>query len=263
MEFCSLFSGSSGNCLYVASDRTKILVDAGLTGKKIQDGLKSIGVDPSYINAIVITHEHDDHIKSAGILSRRFNIPIYANTNTWEAMIDKIGDVKKENIKIFDDYNTFEIGDVTVIPYEIPHDAAKPCGYSFVNGRVKISVATDIGYASQTVKENIKDADLILLESNHDVEMLKVGPYPYYLKRRILSDRGHLSNEAAGYTIVDILNEKIKKVILGHLSKTNNYPQLALRTVLSILEMNNIRDGIDVDIDIALRDKVGRLQIIK
>ncbi|SKA96998.1 Phosphoribosyl 1,2-cyclic phosphodiesterase [Caloramator quimbayensis] len=263
MEFCSIFSGSSGNCLYVASDRTKILVDAGLSGKKIQEGLKEIGINPCDIDAIVITHEHDDHIKSAGILSRRFNIPIYANTNTWEAMIDKLGEVKRENIKIFDDYNSFEIGDVFVIPYEIPHDAVKPCGYSFTDGNVKISIATDIGYASDNVKENIKDSDLILLESNHDVEMLKVGPYPYPLKLRILGDKGHLSNEAAGNTIVDILNSKIKKIILGHLSKTNNYPQLALRTVLSILEMNNIRDGRDVDIDIALRDKVGRLQIIK
>ncbi|MCX7883633.1 MAG: MBL fold metallo-hydrolase [Caloramator sp.] len=263
MEFCSIFSGSSGNCLYVASDRTKILVDAGLSGKKIQEGLKDIGINPCEIDAIVITHEHDDHIKSAGILSRRFNIPIYANTNTWEAMIEKLGEVKRENIKIFDDYNPFEIGDVFVIPYEIPHDAVKPCGYSFINAKVKISIATDIGYASDTVKENIKDSDLILLESNHDVEMLKVGPYPYPLKLRILGDKGHLSNEAAGDTIVDILNSKIKKIILGHLSKTNNYPQLALRTVLSILEMNNIRDGRDVDIDIALRDKVGRLQIVK
>lgn len=263
MEFCSIFSGSSGNCLYVASDRTKILVDAGLSGKKIQEGLNEIGINPCEIDAIVITHEHDDHIKSAGILSRRFNIPIYANTNTWEAMIDKLGEIKRENIKIFDDYNSFEIGDVFVIPYEIPHDAVKPCGYSFTNGKVKISIATDIGYASDTVKENIKDSDLILLESNHDVEMLKVGPYPYPLKLRILGDKGHLSNEAAGDTIVDILNSKIKKIILGHLSKTNNYPQLALRTVLSILEMNNIRDGRDVDIDIALRDRVGRLQIVK
>lgn len=263
MEFCSIYSGSSGNCLYIGSDKTKILVDAGLTGKKIQEGLKEIGINSSDIDAIVITHEHDDHIKSAGILSRRFNIPIYANTNTWEAMIDKIGEVKKENIKIFDDYNPFEIGDIFVIPYNIPHDAAKPCGYSFVNGKRKISIATDIGYVSETVKENIKDSDLILLESNHDVEMLKVGPYPYHLKLRILSDKGHLSNEAAGEAIVDILNSRIKKVILGHLSKTNNYPQLALRTVLSILEMNNIRDGRDVDIDIALRDKVGRLQVIK
>jgi phosphoribosyl 1,2-cyclic phosphodiesterase len=263
MKFCSLYSGSSGNCLYVGSERTNILIDAGLSGKKIQDSLKGIGVDPKDINGIVITHEHEDHIKAAGILSRRFNIPIYANTNTWEAMIGCLGEIKEENIKVFEGYAPFEIGDIFVKPFPIPHDAADPCGYSFIFGRNKISIATDIGYASCEVKENIKDADFILLESNHDIEMLKVGPYPYHLKRRVLSDRGHLSNEDAGKTIVEILNTNIKKVMLGHLSKTNNYPELALRTVLSILEMNGIKDGRDVEIDIAHRDRASKLQIIK
>lgn len=262
MEFCSLYSGSSGNSLFVASDKTKILIDSGLSGKRIQEGLKEIGVNPNEIMGIVITHEHDDHIKSAGILSRRFNIPIYANTNTWEAMINSLGSIEKQNIKVFEGYYPFEIGDITVVPYAIPHDAAEPCGYSFINRGKKLSIATDIGYTSDTVKENIKDSDFILLESNHDVEMLKVGPYPYPLKRRILSDRGHLSNEDAGKTIVEILNSKIKKVMLGHLSHTNNYPELALRTVISELEINGIKDGRDVDIDIAYRDRVGRIQVI-
>lgn len=263
MEFCSLYSGSSGNSLYVGTERTKILVDSGLSGKKIQEGLKEAGLNPCDINGIVITHEHDDHIKSAGILSRRFNIPIYANTKTWEAMIKSVGDIQKDNIKIFDGYNSFEIGDITVVPYAIPHDAASPCGYSFVNGSNKVSIATDMGHISETVKNNIRDSDFILLESNHDVEMLKVGPYPYPLKLRILSEVGHLSNEDCGKMIVDILNSRIKKVMLGHLSKTNNYPELAVRTVLSVLEMNGIKDGRDVDIDIAYRDRVGRMQIIK
>ncbi|GIW48598.1 MAG: MBL fold metallo-hydrolase [Caloramator sp.] len=258
MDFCSLYSGSSGNSIYVGNERTKILVDAGLSGKKIQEGLLDIGVNPNEINAILITHEHDDHIKAAGILSRRFNIPIYANADTWSAMESQIGDVKEENIKVFSSYYPFEIGDITVIPFKIPHDASNPCGYSFIERNKKISIATDIGHASKEVKENIKDSDLILLESNHDVEMLKVGPYPYYLKRRVLSDVGHLSNEDCGRTIVDILNSRIKRIILGHLSKTNNYPELAYRTVLSILESNGIRDGVDIDLDIAHRDRVGK-----
>ncbi|SHE51426.1 MULTISPECIES: MBL fold metallo-hydrolase [Caloramator] len=258
MDFCSLYSGSSGNSIYVGNERTKILVDAGLSGKKIQEGLLDIGVNPNEINAILITHEHDDHIKAAGILSRRFNIPIYANADTWSAMESQIGDVKEENIKVFSTYKPFEIGDITVIPFKIPHDASNPCGYSFIEKNKKISIATDIGHASREVKDNIKDSDLILLESNHDVEMLKVGPYPYYLKRRVLSDVGHLSNEDCGRTIVDILNSRIKRIILGHLSKTNNYPELAYRTVLSILESNGIRDGVDIDLDIAHRDRVGK-----
>lgn len=263
MEFCSIYSGSSGNSLYVASDRTRLLIDAGLSGKKIQEGLKEIGIDPLTIDGILITHEHDDHIKSAGILSRRFNIPIYANTKTWEAMIGSLGSIKEENIKIFDTATPFEINDIYVLPFSTPHDAADPTGYSFVNGKYKISIATDIGHASENVKKNIKDSDFILLESNHDVEMLKVGPYPYPLKRRVLSDEGHLSNEDAGKTIVEILNSRIKKVMLGHLSGTNNYPELAYRTVLSVLEINGIKDGRDIEIDLAHRDRVGRLQIIK
>ncbi|MCX7694231.1 MAG: MBL fold metallo-hydrolase [Caloramator sp.] len=258
MDFCSLYSGSSGNSIYVGNERTKLLVDAGLSGKKIQEGLLDIGVKPNEINAILITHEHDDHIKAAGILSRRFNIPIYANAETWSAMESQIGEVKEENIKVFNNYNPFEIGDITVIPFKIPHDASNPCGYSFIEKNKKISIATDIGHASKEVKDNIKDSDLILLESNHDVEMLKVGPYPYYLKRRVLSDVGHLSNEDCGRTIVDILNSRIKRIILGHLSKTNNYPELAYRTVLSILQSNGIRDGVDIDLDIAHRDRVGK-----
>jgi phosphoribosyl 1,2-cyclic phosphodiesterase len=263
MEICSLYSGSSGNCIYVGSEKTRILVDAGLSGKKIQEGLKSIGIEPKDINGIVITHEHDDHIKSAGILSRRFNIPIYANTNTWESMINCLGDIREENIKVFEGHNPFEIGDIGVIPYTIPHDAVDPCGYSFIHGKGKISIATDVGHASDIIKENIKDSDFILLEANHDVEMLKVGPYPYHLKKRVLSNSGHLSNEDAGKTIVEILNSKMKKVMLGHLSKINNYPELALRTVLSVLEMNGIKDGKDIEIDIAHRDRASKLHVIK
>lgn len=262
MQFCPLFSGSSGNCIFVGSEETKILVDAGLTGKKIQEGLKCINVCPSNINGIVITHEHDDHIKAAGILSRRFNIPIYANTNTWEAMSNKLGNIADSNIKVFDGYNPFEIGDVTIVPFPIPHDAVKPCGYSFIHKNNKVSVATDIGYASDVIKCSIKDSDVVLLEANHDVELLKVGPYPYPLKMRILSDLGHLSNENAGKTIVDVINSNIKNVVLGHLSGTNNYPELALRTVLSILEMNGIKDGEDINIDIAHRDRVSKMHVI-
>lgn len=262
MEFCSIYSGSSGNCLYVGTEKTKLLVDAGLTGKKVQEGLKEIGIDPTEIKGILITHEHDDHIKAVGILSRRFNIPIYANTNTWNAIYKAIGEVKLHNIKVFEGYEGFEIGDIFIKPFKIPHDAVDPVGYSFYHKNKKISIATDIGHSSKEVKENIKDSDFILLESNHDVELLKIGPYPYHLKRRILSDRGHLSNEDAAKTILEILNQRIKKVMLGHLSQTNNYPELALRTVISILEMNGVRDGEDIIIDIAHRDRVGRVQSI-
>lgn len=262
MEFCPIYSGSSGNCVYVGNDRVKLLVDAGLTGKKIESGLGAAGINPGDIDAILITHEHDDHIKSAGILSRRFNIPIYANNNTWEAMYKSLGNIKEENIKVFDGWLPFEIGDITVVPFSTPHDAANPCGYSFIHKRSKVSVATDIGYFSSVVKENIKDSNAILLEANHDVEMLKVGPYPYNLKLRILSKTGHLSNEDSGKAIASIMNSRIKTIYLGHLSRTNNYPELAYRTVVSILESNDIKDGKDLDIEIAHRERVSKKIIV-
>jgi len=173
-------------------------------------------------------------------------------------MSNKIGDVSEKNIKVFDGYYPFEIGDITVVPFPIPHDAAKPCGYSLIHDKKKATIATDIGYASDIVKNNIKNSDVALLEANHDVEMLKAGPYPYPLKLRILSDTGHLSNADAGKTIIDVMGYGLKTVILGHLSKVNNYPGLAFRTVISELEMEGIKDGKDINIDIAQRETVSR-----
>ncbi|MEG2338756.1 MAG: MBL fold metallo-hydrolase [Clostridium sp.] len=255
MKFCSLYSGSSGNCLYVSSDKTKILIDAGLSGKRIETAMKSRDIDPNLINGIVITHEHSDHIKGAGILSRRYNIPIYANNNTWEAMHSSLGNISDENIKVFSDCRAFEIGDITVNPFAVPHDAAEALGYSFIKDSKKITIATDIGYVTDTIRENLKDSDLFLLESNHDVDMLKVGPYPYELKRRVLSDRGHLSNENAGKAILDVLSSKVKNILLGHLSDTNNYPCLAHETVVSVLKMEGVEVGKEFSLDVATRDE--------
>lgn len=252
MRFCSLYSGSSGNSIFVGSDNTRLLIDAGLSGKAIEGALKSIDEDPSKIDGILVTHEHSDHIKGLGILSRRYNIPIYANEGTLEAMKTSLGKVKEDNIKCIDDY--VRIKDIDITPYRISHDAASPMGYALNCEGKKVCIATDLGYFSEEVEKNLQDADIILLESNHDVEMLKLGPYPYYLKRRILSDVGHLSNDACGNAILKLLNKGPKKIILGHLSKTNNYPELAYKTVLNILESNGVKDGQDVCIYMAKRD---------
>ncbi|KPU42849.1 putative metallo-hydrolase YycJ [Oxobacter pfennigii] len=257
MWFCSLFSGSSGNCLYIGSDRTHILIDAGLSGKKIVKSLGEIGVSPKDIQALLITHEHVDHTKGAGVLSRMFNIPIYANTNTWKEMGGIIGKVKEENMRVIDSEGEFEIGDINVKSYKTPHDAVDPVGYSFFKDGKKVSIATDIGHMSTNVFNNIKNSDLLLLESNHDTEMLKFGPYPYILKRRILSDIGHLSNDDAGESILKLMGNKFMTIILGHLSQQNNYPELALKTVLSVLEDNKVNADRDLKIDIAHRDTVG------
>ncbi|MDP4144860.1 MAG: MBL fold metallo-hydrolase [Bacillota bacterium] len=253
MKFCSLYSGSSGNSMFIASDNARILIDAGLPGKHIEKALTDIGELPNAIDAIFITHEHVDHVKGVGVLSRKYSIPIYANKPTWDGMASTIGKIKEENIRIIDN-NTISIKDMDIVPYNISHDAAMPYGYGVYNGNKKVCVATDLGYFSEEVKKNISDADVILLESNHDVEMLKFGPYPYVLKRRILSNIGHLSNEDCGKAIVDIVGSKPKNIILGHLSKTNNHPDLAYETVVSVLNANGVKLNEDVKVSMAKRD---------
>ncbi|MCB2290369.1 MBL fold metallo-hydrolase [Clostridium sp. CS001] len=253
MIFCPLYSGSSGNSIFVASQNTRILVDAGMPGKSIESALKQIDQNPNQIDGIFITHEHSDHIKGAGIISRKYDTPIYANENTWRAMEGKIGKIKESNIKIIED-NYVDIKDMHIVNYNISHDAAAPVGFALYSGKKKVCIATDLGYFSEEVENMIKDADVILLESNHDVEMVKFGPYPYPLKRRILSDVGHLSNEACGKAIVKIMNDKQKHIILGHLSKTNNYPDLAYQTVVSVLKENYIEVGRDISLNLARRD---------
>lgn len=253
MIFCPLYSGSSGNSIYIASDHGGILIDVGLSGKSIESAFKTIGKDPNHIDGIFITHEHIDHIKGVGVLSRRYDIPIYANELTWKGMEKSIGKIKEENKKVLGKEG-INIKDMNICSYSIPHDASDPVGYSVSCGKNKVSIATDLGYFSKEVEENIKGSDLVLLESNHDVEMLKFGPYPYTLKRRILSDIGHLSNYDCGKAVVSMTKNNCKKVILGHLSKTNNYPELAYETVISVLREEGIKVNEDVLISMAKRD---------
>lgn len=253
MHFCSLYSGSSGNSIFISSEKGKILIDAGLPGKSIEKALSSIGQSPCDIDAILVTHEHSDHTKGVGVLSRKYDIPIYTHSKTWESMMCNIGKIKEENIKLIDG-NCVTIKDMDIIAYNIPHDAASPQGYAIHHNGKKFCLATDLGYFSPEVEYVLKDADAILLESNHDVEMLKFGPYPYPLKRRILSNIGHLSNEDCGKALLKVLQNGSKKVMLGHLSKTNNYPELAYQTVLNILLENGITLNKDVELFMASRD---------
>lgn len=253
MIFCPLYSGSSGNSIFVSSDNAKILIDAGLPGKNIEKALQDIGQNSKDIDAIFVTHEHSDHTKGVGVLSRKYDIPIYANLPTWNAMSNTIGKIKEHNIKIIEnDY--VNVKDMDVVRYNISHDAAAPSGYSLINNNKKACIATDLGVFSQEVSKILEDADVILLESNHDVQMLKFGPYPYNLKRRILSTVGHLSNEDCGKAIVNITNSKFKKIILGHLSKTNNYPELAYQTVVNVLNDSCVKLDKDLSLSMAKRD---------
>ncbi len=260
-KLCSLASGSSGNCTYISNNGTGFLVDAGISYRSIFHSLKEVGICTSSIKALLVTHEHSDHIKCAGVVSRKLNIPIYANENTWVAMEPSLGKLNPKNIRLFKTGTGFEIDDISVSSYNIPHDAVEPVGFTFGMGKMKIGFATDLGYFSDEIRENLKGSDFILLESNHDVEMLKAGSYPYFLKRRILSEIGHLSNEDAGQAACELVNSGICKIMLGHLSKENNFPQLAYETVKSIMVEKGIKLGEDVDLCIAPRSGVSEVFI--
>lgn len=254
MKFCSLYSGSSGNSIFIASDNAKVLIDAGLAGKKIDDALKHIGEESSSIDGIFITHEHIDHIKGVGVLSRKYDIPIYANDNTWAVMEKNIGKIKEHNIRIMDRRSSITINDLEIKSFNIPHDAIAPVGYTVSSAEENASVVTDFGVFTEEIRDNIIDSDIILLESNHDVNMLRMGPYPYKLKLRVLGENGHLSNEDCGSAIVSLLkNDKKKQIVLGHLSGTNNHPDLAYQTVVDVLSANGIRPGDDVILQLASR----------
>lgn len=262
MKFCSLFSGSSGNCNYIATENTSILIDAGFSGKKIQGEMLKIEADPKMIEGIFVTHEHSDHIQSVGILSRRFDVPIYASKKTWDAMICKLGKVKEENIRYIEADKALNIKDLSITPFNICHDAVEPFGFNVTDGKKKISLLTDTGCINDYIKERVAGFDLLLLETNHDVELLKVGSYPWSLKRRVMGDYGHLSNETAGEFLKDVMKGEGESVYLGHLSRENNFPELAKRTVSNILIENKVEITKEIFLEMTHRDRCSAIKIL-
>ncbi len=258
LKICSLYSGSSGNCIFVEGGSTRLLVDCGVSGKRIEQALASINVDIKSIDAILLTHEHSDHICSVGIVHRKTGADIYANNETLDASCPCFGKICEDSVHAFD--GSFCVGDILVTPFAIPHDAAKPVGFSFSDGAGKVSVATDIGHITDDIMENISGSDCVLLESNHDVDMLLSGPYPYQLKKRILSDKGHLSNENAGLVCSELIKSGTEDIILGHLSGHNNHPDLCYVTVRSVLEAQGLKPC-DYRLAVASREMPGDLHI--
>ena len=260
-NFCSLYSGSSGNSLFVESENTKLLVDAGVSSKKIEEALANLEIDPTSIDGILITHEHSDHVQGLGTFAKKFNLPVFVNEKTLDAMPKQKEKISEKNIKLFNINEKFEIGDLKVKPFSIPHDAANPCGFNIFKDDNKISIATDIGHMTNGILKNLEDSIFIMLESNYDPEVLKYSKYPYQLKTRIAGPDGHLSNELAGKTISYLLNSGLKQAVLGHLSKQSNFPELAYKTVIDEI-MCTKYDENSLKLSVASRDIPGNKIIL-
>lgn len=246
VRFCSLSSGSSGNSQYIETENTKILIDAGLTGKNLDSLLRGIGVNPHELDAIFITHEHCDHASGAGIISRKYDIPIFANDQTWEALLPVVKKIKPEHMKIFDVEKSFLFKDFWITPVPLFHDSVFANGYVIQTEKTKLSIITDTGWISTDMKNLMKDSQLYYIESNYDVDMLKNGYYPWVLKQRILSTRGHLSNENCAEVMGELAVGNREIVMLSHLSQDNNTPTLAFDAVKN--KFDELRYALDEDV---------------
>ena len=252
MRICSIASGSSGNCIYIGDDKNHILIDAGISRKRIVDGLQSIGVAPEQLDAIFVTHEHSDHISGINMMSKMFGTSVFATGGSLDAicMKDKKGMVKRENLYQLYADEAVHIGKLKVVPFHMSHDAADPVCYTVESDGKKVGMATDLGVYDEYIIDHLAGSDVLLLEANHDISMLEAGKYPYSLKCRILSELGHLSNEEAG---------KLKYAFLAHLSKENNYPELAYEAVKCQIWEEMGVTSIPFELAVANRDKPSKL----
>ena len=249
MEFCSIASGSSGNCIFVGTSEANILIDAGISAKKICEGLKGIDIDPFDIDGIFVTHEHIDHIQGIQVFVKKYGINIYGTGKTLKAIYSKFGGDLGESrmIDIIPDIDIC-VKDAIIHPFAVSHDAVDPVGYRIESGEKRFAVATDLGYFDDYIVENLKDLDAICIEANHDINMLMVGKYPYQLKQRVSGRKGHLSNDSCADLLCRIAGDRLKKILLIHLSKDNNYAELAYETVRAELLMRCEHREITLDV---------------
>ena len=262
MELCSIASGSSGNCIMAGEGNSHLMIDAGISGRKIEQGLNSMGYQTADMRGVLVTHEHIDHIAGLGVIARRHGIPIYATEGTKEAVLKMktVGKIDESLFHIVVPGEKFWIGELEVEPVGISHDAAEPTAYIIRRGQKSAAVITDLGTYDDEIVEKLKGVNLLLLEANHDVNMLLAGSYPYFLKQRILGRRGHLSNELCGQLLGSVLHDRFGAVMLGHLSKENNFPELAYETVRLEITMGSCPyTGNDFPVYVAERDCVTKL----
>ena len=240
IKFISLISGSSGNSTLISDGQTHLLIDCGMSGKRLKEKLSCTGVDPQQLSGVLITHEHTDHTCGVGVIARRYGLPVFATEKTFGAM--DIGAIDANQINIVVPDTDFVAGTIRVTPFSIPHDAADPVGYSFCISGEKYTVATDIGFMPDKLFSHLAGSDSIILESNHDIEMLRYGSYPYDLKRRILSNVGHMSNDLTAETSLRLADSGTKRIMLAHLSHENNTPDIARITTASMLDREGYSD---------------------
>jgi Metal-dependent hydrolases of the beta-lactamase superfamily I len=262
MRFVNIASGSNGNCTYIESGESRILIDVGISAKKLEESLNELDVKTSELTGIMITHEHSDHIKGLGLVSKKYQIPLYATEETFEAMknTSSCKDIPTEIMNSILPDKKFKLDNFIIDPIAISHDAVNPVAYKIDDGKYKAAVVTDLGHYNEYIVDKLTQLDIILLEANHDVRILEAGKYPYYLKKRILGNNGHLSNNMAGQLLNCIIHDKLKTIFLGHISHKNNYEDLAYETVKCEISMgNNAYKDSDFNIEITKKDKISTI----
>lgn len=262
MRLCSIASGSSGNCVYVGTDATHLLVDVGISKKRTETGLQELGIRMQDLDGILLTHEHADHISGLGVIARKYGIPIYGTSGTIGAIRANhaMGTIDEELFHYVRADEKLTVKDMTLYPIRTSHDAAEPVAYRVSHDKKKIGIITDLGCYNDYTVECLQGLDLLYLEANHDINMLQVGSYPYYLKQRILGKKGHLSNEAAGKLLSRLLHDGMKAIVLGHLSQENNLPELAYETVRVEVEMSETEyKANDFPLYVAKRNEVSQM----
>jgi phosphoribosyl 1,2-cyclic phosphodiesterase len=259
LSLCVLASGSKGNSIYVSDGETALLVDAGLSGIEIERRMAAAGLRPDELGAIIVSHEHSDHIRGVGVLSRRYELPVYISAQTQRATGSQLG--RLHEVCPFEIGRPFNIDSLTIHPFSTSHDAEDPAGFTLSRNGQKVGIATDLGIATGMVRHHLRECNLLVLEANHDPDMLINGPYPWPLKQRIKSRNGHLSNEDSGDLLAEIRHDGLCHVVLAHLSETNNTPERALRAVEQALGGG---DGDrSFDIHVACQERCGGVLVLK